>query len=114
MQKKLIGFEDSLFESVNEYAEKYGIPTFTEAIRRLIEIGLKHKDEHPTTDTEEQIKNLTEKVEKLSWWTTDDNTSRLGNLEFELGELTKKVNILIKTSQLFRGHINNREIHLQD
>jgi len=116
MQKKLIAFEDSLYELIEAYSEKYTIKTFTDAVRRLVEIGLKYKDEQES-NVDDTITDLKNKIDKLSWWTSDDNTSRLGNLEIEfkrLEEMEKKINILTAAMKLFKEHLRNREIHLVD
>lgn len=133
MKKKLIGFDDELLDKIEVYAGKRGL-TFTEAVRNLIEIGISTQD----TDTEEQkgdsvdfpslvntvVKmqgehfNLIKQVAKLNkdmaWWNADENTSRTGNLEIKHVEMEKKMNVLTKVSKLFKAHLNDRSIHLQD
>ena len=61
-----------------------------------------------------QINDLKEQVEKLSWWTSDDNTSRMGNLEVKVEEMEKKLNTVVAIAKKLKGHLDNREIHLQD
>lgn len=121
MEKKLIGFSDELIERINAYAEKKKT-NFTDAVRSLVELALdvQSSNDPDNVDTEtgdplqEQINSLKEQVEKLSWWTSDDNTSRMGNLEVKVEEMEKKLNTIIAVSKQFKGHIKNREIHLQD
>ncbi len=120
MEKKLISFTDEQFEGINNYAEKYK-KTFTEAVRQLVDTGLKSVfEEEPQSITivsdgmMEKLAELEEEVKKLSWWTSDDNTSRLGNLETHVSEIQKSINVLTAAMKLFKGHIKDRSIHLQD
>jgi hypothetical protein len=117
MEKKLIGFTDELIERINAYANSNNT-NFTDAVRSLVELALNSNLEEITNEAGEpfqaQLNELKEKVEKLSWWTTDDNTSRLGNLEVEVKEMDKKLNIVVAISKKLKGHLNNTEIHLQD
>jgi len=118
MEKKLIGFTDELVERINDFGAKKKIGSFTEAVRTLIEIALNNDLEDVTNEAGEsfqtQLNELKEKVEKLSWWTTDDNTSRLGNLEVQVNDMDKKLNTVVAISKKLKGHLDNREIHLQD
>jgi tetrahydromethanopterin S-methyltransferase subunit G len=126
MQKKLIGFNETLLEKIEKYSQEKEI-TFTEAVRQLIELGLKAEEpidvpdevrsEGEMPDIETRIADLEKKIIDFSWWNADDFQSRLGNAELaikELQEIEKKVNILVGVSKNFKGHIENREIHLQD
>lgn len=115
MEKKLIAFTDEQLEKINEYSEKYK-KTFTESVRRLIEYALKNliDDEESVSDISERILAVEEEVKKLSWWTSDDNTSRMGNLEVEIEEMKKNINVLTAAMKLFKGHLKDRSIHLQD
>jgi hypothetical protein len=71
------------------------------------------------------LRNLSEKVDELmenyKWFQADETQSKLGNAELkvkeisqEIEEIIKKINVLTSVSKLFKGHINNRDIHLQD
>jgi hypothetical protein len=119
--KKLISFTDDQMAKIGEYSDKYK-KTFTESVRRLIDNGLKQAFGEPETESvtfvsdgiAEKLQELEEEVKKLSWWTTDDNTSRLGNLETHVGEMQKSLNVLTAAMKLFKMHLKNREIHLQD
>ena len=115
MEKKLISFTDEQLEKIKEHSDKYK-KTFTESVRILIDIGLREAfDESDIPDeVSERLKALEESVEKLSWWTSDDNTSRLGNLEFQVGEMQKSINVLTAAMKLFKKHVKDRSIHLQD
>jgi hypothetical protein len=116
MEKKLIAFEDNQIEAINEWAEQYK-KTFTEAVRKLVDIGLNGGEEPiepDSTDLINEVAALRKQVEDLSWWTADDNTSNLHNLGVKLEEMQKHINVLTAASKLFKGHIKNREIHLQD
>jgi len=121
MEKKLIGFTDKLLERINIYAEKKKT-NFTDAVRILVELALdvQSSNDPDNVDTETgdplrgQLNELKEQVEKLSWWTSDDNTSRMGNLEVKVDEMENKLNIIVAISKKLKGHLNNREIHLQD
>ena len=124
MNKKLIGFDEKLLEKVEKYSKKQEI-TFTNAVRQLIELGYAssaiHREdtdnvqgESDSVDLITVVKRL-EKLEKdRDWWNTDDIQSRIGNLELEQKNQEKKINVLTRTAKLFKGHLNNREIHLQD
>ena len=116
--KKLIAFSDEQLELIEKFSDKYK-KTFTEAVRVLIDNALKDAfGEDIATITDDSIaKKLAElegEVKKLSWWTCDDNTSRLGNMEIELEKMQKQINILTAASKLFKGHVKDRSIHLQD
>lgn len=117
MEKKLIGFSDELIERINVYSEKKKT-NFTDAVRSLVELALDNDLTEATNATDEpfqaQLNELKEQVEKLSWWTSDDNTSRMGNLEVKVEEMEKKLNTIVAISKKLKGHIENREIHLQD
>ena len=129
MKKKLIGFTEELVAEIEAFsAEKNHNKSFTDSVRTLIEFGLKYVDEKyiekPQPETAEDsgdkedlithVKNLEREVKKLSWWTSDDNTSRMGDLEVEVKDLTKKLNVIIAASKHFKGHLKDRSIHLQD
>jgi predicted RNA binding protein with dsRBD fold (UPF0201 family) len=119
MPKKLINFEDSQIEAIDQWATQYK-KSFSEAVRLLVEYGIEAhvfsetKTETETDDIKIRINKIEEQVEKLSWWTSDDNTSRMGNIELKLEELEKHINILTKISKLFKAHIATNDIHLQD
>jgi len=112
--QKLINFTDEQIEQIEEYSNKFNT-NFTESVRRLIELGLKAQQKITENGEEEDLlQKLHEKVEKLSWWTSDDNTSKLTNLESTMNDVIKKVNILTSLSKKFKGHLDDRDIHLQD
>ena len=123
MEKKLIAFTEEQMEGINNFSEKYK-KTFTEAVRRLIDLGLKSKEDgeenEPETitfvsdDVTKKLAELEDEVAKLAWWTSDDNTSRLGDLETHVSEMQKSITVLTAAMKLFKGHLKNREIHLQD
>jgi len=87
MQKKLIGFDEELIKQIEDYS---GDKTFTEAVRSLVVLGL-----------ESIIPPEQEQGDAI------DLITRVKNLE-------EKVNILVSVSKNFKGHLDNREIHLQD
>ncbi len=129
MKKKLIGFSDELIEQIEEYSSNKEI-TFTEAVRILVEKGMSPTTEDPQTTPEgglptemdrvlNDLRNLTDQVIKLEentkhWWNTDETESKIGNLEVTVKDMEKKINVLTKVSKLFKSHIKDREIHLQD
>lgn len=130
MKKKLIGFSETLEERINKYAEENGT-TFTEAVRSLILIGLDSvntdniTEDNDISNTSNQVEELSKQVEKLieenAWFKADDTQSRLGNTELNVKTLSemvekmdKKINVVISSSKLFKKHIDNRSIHLQD
>jgi uncharacterized protein YwgA len=110
MEKKLISFTDEQLEGISKYSELYK-KTFTESVRRLIDLGLKEKFNE---STDGKLSELEEKIEKLSWWTSDDNTSKLGNIETTIEEMQKSITVLTAAMKLFKKHLKDREIHLQD
>ena len=89
MQKKLIGFDEELIKQIEDYS---GDKTFTEAVRSLVVLGL--ESIIPPEQEQEQGDAI-------------DLITRVKNLE-------EKVNILVSVSKNFKGHLDNREIHLQD
>jgi uncharacterized protein HemX len=104
--KKLISFTDDKYKK-----------TFTESVRILIDNALKQLNQPEQVDSDgvfERVAALEEEVKKLSWWTCDDNTSRMGNIEVELKNMQKSINVLTAASKLFKGHLKDRSIHLQD
>jgi len=117
MKKKLIGFEDELIERIDAYAKRKK-SNFTETVRALVEMALNNDLEDVTNEAGEpfqvQLNELKEQVEKLSWWTSDDNTSKVHNLEVKVEEMDKKLNTIVAISKKLKGHMENREIHLQD
>ena len=83
----------------------------------MVDYGLtkdNSKTEIEPEPDDDRINKIEEQVEKLSWWTSDDNTSRMGNIELKLEELEKNINVLTKVSKLFKAHIATNDIHLQD
>lgn len=126
MIKKLIGFDETLIERIEKYANESN-NTFTNAVRNLIDIGLYQVEEEssqntikPTEDEPDGIDLITlvKEVEKLKqqteWFKADDTQSRLHNVEITMTELEKKVNVITVASKLFKKHIEDREIHLVD
>ena len=116
--KKLIQFTEEQLEKIQEHSDKYK-KTFTESVRILINNALKQLDQPEEEESvpdivDDRLAALEEAVEKLSWWTSDDNTSRLGNLETHVSEMQKSVNVLTAAMKLFKGHLKDRSIHLQD
>lgn len=112
--QKLINFTDEQIKQIEEFSSKFSI-NFTESVRRLIELGLKAQEKITENGEKENLlQELQEKIEKLSWWTCDDNTSKLTDLESTMNDVIKKVNILTALSKKFKGHLEDRSIHLQD
>lgn len=97
MQKKLIGFDEELIKQIEDYS---GDKSFTEAVRSLVILGL------------ESIVSSPEQEQGDS--NSPDMITRVKNLEQEIIDLDKKVNIVVSVSKHLKGHLNNREIHLQD
>ena len=50
----------------------------------------------------------------MSWWNADDNESKVGNLQVQVNEMEKKLNTVVAIAKKLKGHMENREIHLQD
>lgn len=115
MEKKLISFSDEQLKEITEFAEVHGV-TFTEGVRRLINYALTQDvpDESTIDKFEERLTEFEKKLAELSWWTADDNTSKLGNIETTLAELEKQVAVVTAASKLFKAHLKDRTIHLQD
>lgn len=130
LTKKLIGFDQELLEKIEKYSKKEDV-TFTEAVRKLIEFGLnpvevKTEDEPIIDKTTvdiikkyiEKAQNSEERLDKLekdmSWWNADDNESKVGNLQVQVNEMEKKLNMVVAIAKKLKGHLENRDIHLQD
>ena len=115
MQKKLISFEDVLLERINEFSENYK-KSFTEAVRVLIQLGLKtyYNEDESLDGLDIKVKAIEDKMKEMSWWSADEGSSKLHNLEVAVAEIEKKINVLSAASKLFKAHISNRSIHLQD
>ena len=98
MEKKLIAFDDELFERIDTFSKRYK-KSFTEAVRVLLQLGLKthYNGDEVLTDS------LDLKVKKIE-----------SNLETSITEIEKKINILSAASKLFKGHIEDSSIHLKD
>jgi len=111
--KKLIGFDNNLLEKIESFATENDM-TFTNAVRTLIQKGLGINPNDLDKTDSEVLNELIDKVDKLSWWTTDDNTSRLHNIEVAVEDMEKKINVLTAASKLFKKHLSDNDIHLQD
>lgn len=128
MKKKLIGFPQILLDRIDVYAEREKID-FTKAVRSLIEAGLNSTN----TDNVEEVGEpdgpdlitLAKEIEKLKensgWFQADDTQHKLNNMGVELNELKttveeieKRVNVAIASAKIFKGHISNRSLHMQD
>lgn len=98
MEKKLIAFDDELFERIVDFSKRYK-KSFTEAVRVLLQLGLKthYNGDEILTDS------LDLKVQKLE-----------SNLEMSQAEIEKKINVITAALKLFKGHIKDHSIHLQD
>jgi len=116
LTKKLIGFDDELLEKIQKYSEKNKV-TFTEAVRELINLGLNGLDSI-ADEGETDLSDITKRIDKLekdmSWWNADDNESKVGNLQVQVNEMEKKLNTIVAIAKKLKGHLENREIHLQD
>lgn len=135
MIKKLIGFTEELIAEIDRFSEEENQKSFTDSVRILIEKGLEcHKahlamecDKVPNIlsampddampkddDFLKKIEDLEKEVKRLSWWTSDDNTHRMTVLEEAVAEIEKRLNVVVGVSKHFKGHLDNRSIHLQD
>jgi hypothetical protein len=119
--KKLIGFTDDILEKIEAYASENDI-SFSLAVRELVKKALNiiPTDEENSIDNilnnqvDELIKQVAELTKNYSYFQADDTQSKVGNLEVKTDELEKKLNVLTKVSKLFKSHISNRELHVQD
>lgn len=116
MAKKLIEFGETLEEQINKYAEEFEL-SFVGAVRQLIIQGLNNQNGYDPSK-EIDINKLYDQVQKLKentgWFQADDTQSKLGNLELQIEEMKKKMNVVLKSSKLFKKHIDDRQIHLVD
>lgn len=103
MQKKLIGFDEELITQIENYS---GDKTFTEAVRSLVMLGLKSITPPEQEQGDSNSPDMSSRVRNLE--------QEIIDLDKEIIDLDKKVNIVIAVSKNFKGHLNNREIHLQD
>lgn len=122
--KKIIGLSDELIEKVNEYSDKYNLGSFAAAVRQMIENADMNKAENEEVE-KNVLEELTEKVNWLmknyKYFQADETLSTIGNMDLalketqtKLEEVDKKVNILTSVSKMFKGHIQNRDLHMQD
>ena len=115
--KKLIAFDDDQLETIENYCKKSGI-TFTKAVQQLTMQALDQdnvEEGEPDSIDLITIEKRLDKLEKdMSWWNADENESKVGNLKVKVDELEKKLNTVIAIAKKLKGHLNNREIHLQD
>lgn len=96
--------------------------SFSLAVRELVKKALNiiPTDEESSIDNilnnqvDELIKQVAELTKNYSYFQADETQSKVGNLEVKTNELEKKLNVLTKVSKLFKSHISNRELHLQD
>lgn len=120
LTKKLIGFDEDLLEKLQKYSKENNL-SFTVAVRVLLEGALDQDNveegEPDTADiaTINQIEKRLDKLEKdMSWWNADENESKVGNLKVQVDEMEKKLNMVVAIAKKLKGHMENREIHLQD
>lgn len=133
MKKKLINLSKDALEKVEIYSQKWEL-NYSETIRKIIqEFDNSEKVEIYSDDSE--FVGLIEKVNSLeknySYFQADETQSKVGNSELLINNLQKsikeleekiekfsdlenKINVLTSISKLFKKHLDNREIHLQD
>ena len=133
MKKKLINLSKDALEKVEIYSQKWEL-NYSETIRKIIqEFDNSEKVEIYSDDSE--FVGLIEKVNSLeknySYFQADETQSKVGNSELlinnlqksikeleekieKLSDLENKINVLTSISKLFKKHLDNREIHLQD
>lgn len=130
--KKIINFSDEVLAKIKVYQDSFtNNLNFSEAVRQLVVIGVdsitdakqvwEAESDESNDDTEgifKQLNELAERVDSIeknySFFQADETQSKLGNLELEVKDSVKKINLLTKVSKLFKSHISNRDIHLQD
>lgn len=103
MQKKLIGFDEELIKQIEDYS---GDKTFTEAVRSLVVLGLESITPPEQEQGDSNSPDIITRVKSLE--------KEIIDLDKEIIDLNKKVNIVVSVSKHLKGHLNNREIHLQD
>lgn len=115
-KRKVINIPDDLYQKVQEVSAELGIDE-TATIKRMIADFVLTKSDGSISERSE-ITILIDKVANLeknySWFQADDTQSKVGNLEHQVAELEKKINVLTSVSKLFKGHLKDRSIHLQD
>lgn len=133
--KKIIQLSDELIAIVNDYTTKNNLSSFSEAIRLMISnINEPVSEDSPSPsndmeavldELEKAFNGLEKKVQEIEknykYFQADETQSTIGNMNVKLNdsvkkleEMEKKVNILTSVSKMFKGHLENRDIHLQD
>ena len=124
MINKSIKLTDAQIEKITLLQEEWGL-NFAKSLRKIIDDFVPFPIENSTDSEETKEKNyiykpewykdIEKRFEKLenqfSFWNADETESDISTLKREMEEIKKKVNILVKTSKLFKGHINNNDIH---
>jgi len=118
MKKKLIGFDDELIEKIEKYGDSKKL-TFTDAVRQLIITALDGVSTETTTYiADNKIDEIIEEIAKMKksaqWFQADDTQHKISVLESAVNKLESTINTLVGVSKHFKGHLENREIHLQD
>ena len=122
--KKIIQLSDELIAIVNDYAKKNNLSSFSEAIRLMISninAPVPEADEMVTVNIPDLEERIQEIEKNYKYFQADETQSTIGNMNVKLNdsvkkleEMEKKVNILTSVSKMFKGHLENRDIHLQD
>ncbi len=122
--KKIIQLSDELIAIVNDYTKKNNLSSFSEAIRLMISninAPVPEADEMVTVNIPDLEERIQEIEKNYKYFQADETQSTIGNMNVKLNdsvkkleEMEKKVNILTSVSKMFKGHLENRDIHLQD
>jgi len=134
VKKKLIGFDEAQTKKIEEYSKKWKLDK-SKTVRKMVDeysdvitdeqeeylhedVSLKTHFKIENSIIQNQIDELKKDHKELkknySYFQADETQSKVGNVEAIIEDFEKKLNILTKVSKLFKGHIRNREIHLQD
>ena len=116
--ESFIGFSQLDNETITTTVE---METKTVPASGTLQVSLDHDNvEEGESDmadiaTINQIEKRLDKLEKdMSWWNADENESKVGNLKVQVDEMEKKLNMVVAIAKKLKGHMENREIHLQD
>lgn len=123
MKRKMVNFNEELFDLVESFATEHGLQ-FADAVNKLVLKGLKPEKENNENDKKDSVNidfvlnkidgnsyEIEELKKNTGWFKADDTQSRLGNVEIDIKELSKK---LVNLYKLFKKHINSKEIHLDE
>ena len=120
--KKLIAFDDRQIEKLEKYCDETKV-SFTQAVNEATSKWNSKNDSQVELKLDfdrmmNEIGNLSDRINKIEedkkFWNADETASQVGNLETQVDEMGKKLNVVVAISKKLKGHLDNRGIHLQD